>query len=87
MKMIGSRLASMTFFFVPMAFCAWGARWQPDFSASSYSSLRLNVSLSEVGGWPSSFEIPKLPNKQSHAPNHLSNEQTHFFAGNCWLFS
>jgi hypothetical protein len=83
MKMIGSRLASMTVFFLPMAFCAWGARWRHVFSASSYSSLRLNVSLGEVGGRPASFKIPNLLNKQSHAPNHLSNEQTHFFAGNC----
>lgn len=83
MRMIGSRLASMTFFFLPMAFCARGARWQCVFSASSYSSLGRKVSLGEAGGWPPPLRIPILPNEQSHLPNHLSREHTDFFAGNC----
>jgi len=41
-----------------MAFCAWGARWQCVFSASSYSSLGRKVSLGEAGAWPPSFEYP-----------------------------
>jgi len=83
MRMIGSRLASMTFFFLPMAFCARGARWQCVFSASSYSSLGRKVSLGEAGGWPPPLRIPILLNEQSHLPNHLSREHTDFFAGNC----